>query len=37
MIAALYVATDGVYFDVPGVDPWDVTRDAKLYTARTQS
>lgn len=32
MIAALFVATDGVYFNLPGVDPWDETRDARLYT-----
>ena len=31
MIAALYVATGGCYFGVPGVDPWDVTRDARAY------
>lgn len=31
MIAALYVETDGPYFDVPGVDPWDEPRDARLY------
>lgn len=31
MIAALYVETDGCYFDQPGVDPWDVTRDARQY------
>lgn len=31
MIAALYVETDGRYFGVPGVDPWDVTRDARRY------
>lgn len=31
MIAALYVETGGAYFDLPGVDPWDVTRDARLY------
>lgn len=31
MVAALYVATDGVYFNLPGVDPWDVRRDARLY------
>lgn len=30
-VAALYVMTDGVYFDRPDVDPWDVTRDAKQY------
>lgn len=31
MIAALYVETDGTYFGVPGVDPWDEPRDARLY------
>lgn len=31
MIAALYVQTDGCYFGVPGVDPWDERRDARLY------
>lgn len=31
MIAALYVETDGCYFNVPGVDPWDEQRDARLY------
>lgn len=31
MIAALYVETNGVYFGLPDVDPWDVTRDAKKY------
>lgn len=31
MIAALFVATGGVYFGLPGVDPWDETRDARLY------
>jgi hypothetical protein len=31
MIAALYVATDGAYFNLKGVDPWDVERDARLY------
>ncbi len=31
MIAALYVATDGCYFNLPGIDPWDVKRDARLY------
>ena len=30
-IAALFVATDGAYFGLPGVDPWDVRRDARLY------
>ena len=30
-IAALFVETDGVYFGRPDVDPWDITRDARLY------
>lgn len=30
-VAALYVETGGCYFDVPGVDPWDEARDARLY------
>lgn len=32
MIAALFVAKDGVYFDVDGVDPWCIERDARKYT-----
>ena len=32
-IAALFVATGGVYFGLPGVDPWDEARDARLYAA----
>ena len=32
MIAALFVATGGVYYGVPGVDPWDEARDARLYS-----
>ena len=31
MIAALYVQKDGCYWDLPGVDPWDEARDARLY------
>lgn len=31
MIAALYVETDGAYFGLEGVDPWDEKRDARLY------
>lgn len=31
MIAALYVETNGCYFGLPGVDPWDEARDARLY------
>lgn len=31
MIAALYVEEGGCYFNLPGVDPWDEKRDARLY------
>lgn len=31
MIAALFVQRIGCYWDLPGVDPWDEQRDAKLY------
>lgn len=31
MVAALYVETNGCYFGLPNVDPWDETRDARLY------
>lgn len=31
MIAALYVETNGCYFGLPGVDPWDINRDARTY------
>lgn len=31
MIAALFVETNGVYFGLPDVDPWDEPRDARLY------
>lgn len=31
MIAALYVETNGCYFGLPEVDPWDIHRDARLY------
>ena len=30
MIAALYVEASGCYHDLPGVDPWPQTRDARL-------
>lgn len=30
-VAALFVETGGCYFDLPGVDPWDEPRDARLY------
>ena len=31
MIAALFVETNGCYFGLPNVDPWDIHRDAGLY------
>lgn len=31
MIAALYVAANGSYIGLPGVDPWDEKRDARKY------
>ena len=31
LVAALYVETDGIYYGLPNVDPWDVERDARLY------
>lgn len=31
MIAALFVAKNGCYFGLPNVDPWDESRDARLY------
>lgn len=30
-VAALYVQTNGVYYGLPDVDPWDEARDARLY------
>lgn len=30
-VAALFVETGGAYFGLPGVDPWDEPRDARLY------
>lgn len=30
-IAALYVETNGAYFGLPDVDPWDEARDARKY------
>ncbi len=30
-IAALYVETNGVYYGLSDVDPWDEARDARLY------
>ncbi len=31
MIAALYVQTNGAYYGLPDVDPWDKGRDARAY------
>jgi hypothetical protein len=31
VIAALYVARNGAYSNLEGVDPWDEKRDARLY------
>lgn len=31
MIAALFVESSGVYAGLPGVDVWDLARDARLY------
>jgi hypothetical protein len=31
MIAALFVETNGCYFGLPNVDPWDKARDARNY------
>jgi len=31
LIAALFIETDGAYFGLRGVDPWDEARDARLY------
>jgi len=30
-VAALYVETNGCYYGLPDVDPWDEARDARLY------
>jgi len=30
-VAALFVETDGTYFGINGVDPWDIRRDARQY------
>lgn len=30
-VAALFVQPNGIYFGVPGVDPWDKARDARTY------
>lgn len=30
-VAALFVQTNGAYYGLPGVDPWDMARDARTY------
>jgi hypothetical protein len=30
-VAALFVETDGAYWNLPGVEPWDEARDARKY------
>lgn len=30
-VAALFVETDGCYFGIPNIDPWDEARDARQY------
>ena len=30
-VSALFVQTDGAYFGLPHVDPWDEKRDARKY------
>jgi hypothetical protein len=32
LVAALFVERNGCYFGLPNVDPWDIERDARLYT-----
>lgn len=32
MIAALFVETGGVYWNVEGIEPWDIERDARTYS-----
>jgi hypothetical protein len=33
-LAALFVETNGVYYGVPGVDPWDEHKDARKYKGK---
>ena len=30
-IAALFVEKNGIYYGLPGVDPWGKDRDARIY------
>src|SRR5215469_2378181 len=34
MLAALFVETNGCYFGLPDIDPWDCIRDARTYPGR---
>lgn len=31
LVSCLFVETDGAYFGIPNVDPWDESRDARKY------
>jgi len=31
-ITVLFAETNGVYFNIPNIEPWDIKRDARLYT-----
>ena len=31
IVAALYVETEGTYFGLDGVEPWDEAKDARRY------
>jgi len=31
ILTALFVEKNGCYWDIPGIDPWDISRDARLY------
>ena len=35
-VAALFVETNGVYFGLDAVDPWDECRDARTYGGPSQ-
>ena len=36
-VAALFVETNGCYFGLPNVDPWDEPRDARLYALQAKT
>jgi hypothetical protein len=31
MISALFIETNGIYYNDPRIDPWDIERDARLF------